>query len=55
MDAGGYKLERDYLTLTGKDGDRNDKARVCVLNKTTLVIHDDVEDVVMVMKRVNAK
>ncbi len=51
VDAGGYKIEKDVVTLTGKDGNKNDKGRICLLNKTSLVLNDEVEDKVMVMKR----
>ncbi len=54
-DAGGYKLDGAYFVLTGKTGDKNDKARVVLLNKSSLVLNDEVEDKVMVLKRVKAK
>jgi uncharacterized protein (TIGR03066 family) len=55
VDAGGYKVEKDVVTLTGKDGTKNDKGRICLLNKTSFVINDEIEDKLMVMKRVKAK
>lgn len=55
VDAGGYKLEKDIVTLTGKGGNKNDKGRICLLNKSSFVINDEVEDKVMVMKRQKAK
>lgn len=55
VDAGGYKLEKDVVTLTGKDGNKNDKGRICLLNKTSFIINDEVEDKVMVLKKVKAK
>ncbi|HEY1188925.1 MAG TPA: hypothetical protein VGE74_14820 [Gemmata sp.] len=49
-----YKVEKDVLTLGGADP-RNqrtgDSGRICLLNKTTLVIHDELEDKVLVLKR----
>lgn len=54
-DIGGYKLEGAYFVLTGKGGDKNDKARVVLLNKSSLVLNDEVEDKVMVLKRVKPK
>ena len=51
VDAGGYKVEKDVVILTGKDGDKNDKGRICLLNKSSLVINDEIEDKLMVMKR----
>ena len=55
VDAGGYKVDKDIITLTGKDGSKNDKGRICLLNKTSFVINDEVEDKVMVMKKPKAK
>jgi uncharacterized protein (TIGR03066 family) len=55
VDAGGYKLDKDTVTLTGKDGNKNDKGRICLLNKSSFVINDEVEDKVMVMKRQKVK
>jgi hypothetical protein len=52
VDAGGYKVEKDLLTLTGKDGDKNDRGRIVLLNKTSFVLNDEIEDKVMVLKRV---
>lgn len=54
-DIGGYKLDRDYFVLTGKGKDKNDKARIVLLNKSSLVLNDEVEDKVMVLKRVKPK
>jgi uncharacterized protein (TIGR03066 family) len=51
----GYKLEKDYIVLTGKDGSKNDKGRICLLNKSSFVINDEIEDKVLVMKRMKAK
>lgn len=55
VNAGGYKIEKDIVTLTGKGGNKNDKGRICLLNKSSFVINDEVEDKVMVMKRQKAK
>jgi uncharacterized protein (TIGR03066 family) len=55
IDAGGYKVEKDLLTLTGKDGNTSDKGRICLLNKSSLVLNDEVEDKVLVLKRVKTK
>ncbi len=52
LDAGGYKLDKDILTLTGPDGQKNDKGRICLLNKSSLVVNDELEDKVLVLKRV---
>ncbi len=52
---GGYKVDKDTLTLTGPDGTKNDKSRICLLNKTSFIINDEIEDKVMVFKRVKAK
>lgn len=52
LDAGGYKLDKDVLTLTGPDGQKNDKGRICLLNKSSLVVNDELEDKVLVLKRV---
>ncbi|MCS6865115.1 MAG: hypothetical protein RMJ56_12105 [Gemmataceae bacterium] len=51
IDAGGYKLEKDVLTLTGINGQKNDKGRICLLNSLSLIINDEMEDKVMVLKR----
>ena len=55
VDAGGYKVDKDIVTLTGKDNAKNDKGRICLLNKTSFVINDEIEDKVMVLKRAKAK
>jgi len=55
VEAGGYKVEKDIITLTGKDGDKNDKGRICLLNKTSLILNDEIEDKVMVFKRAKTK
>jgi uncharacterized protein (TIGR03066 family) len=55
VDAGGYKLEKETITLTGKDGNKNDKGHICLLNKSSFVINDTIEDKVMVFKRVKTK
>ncbi len=55
VDAGGYKVDKDVLTLTGPEGNKNDKGRICLLNKTTFIINDEIEDKVMVTKRVKGK
>jgi uncharacterized protein (TIGR03066 family) len=52
---GGYKVDKDVVTLMGKDGTRNDKGRICLLNDSSFVLHDEIEDKVMVMKRVKPK
>src|SRR5262245_39232944 len=54
-DLGGYKVDGESVTLTGKDGTKNDKGRIGVLNQSSFVLHDEVDDKVMVMKRVKAK
>jgi hypothetical protein len=54
-DLGGYKLENGFFVLTGKTGDKNDKARAVLLNKSSLVLNDEVLDKVMVFKRVKPK
>ena len=54
-DLGGYKVDGESVTLTGKDGKKNDKGRIGVLNQSSFVLHDEVDDKVMVMKRVKAK
>ncbi len=54
-DLGGYKVDKETVILTGKDGAKNDKGRIGVLNQTTFVLHDEVDDKVMVMKRVKPK
>jgi|GEM_PF-6905840 len=55
VDAGGYKIDKDVVTLTGKEGNKNDKGRICLLNKSSFIINDEIEDKVMVLKRVKAK
>ena len=55
VEAGGYKVAGDVITLTGKDGDKNDKGRLVLLNKSSLVINDEIEDKMMVLKKVKAK
>jgi uncharacterized protein (TIGR03066 family) len=54
-DLGGYKVDKETVVLTGKDGTKNDKGRIGVLNQTSFVLHDEVDDKVMVMKRVKPK
>lgn len=54
-DLGGYKVDKESVVLTGKDGKKNDKGRIGVLNQTSFVLHDEIDDKVMVMKRVRAK
>lgn len=54
-DLGGYKVEKESVVLTGKDGRKNDKGRIGVLNQSSFVLHDEVDDKVMVMKRVKPK
>jgi uncharacterized protein (TIGR03066 family) len=54
-DLGGYKVDGESVVLTGKDGMKNDKGRIGVLNKSSFVLHDEVDDKVMVMKRVKPK
>lgn len=54
-DIGGYKIEKELVTLTGKEGTRNDKGRICLLNETSFILHDEVEDKVMVLKKVKPK
>ena len=55
VDAGGYKLDKDIVTLTGKEGNKNDKGRIVLLNKSSFVINDELEDKLMVLKKVKAK
>jgi uncharacterized protein (TIGR03066 family) len=55
VDAGGYKLDKEFVILTGKDENKNDRGRVCLLNKSSFIINDEIEDKVMVMKRVKSK
>ncbi|MBN9119703.1 MAG: hypothetical protein J0I06_11195 [Planctomycetes bacterium] len=54
-DLGGYKVDKESVVLTGKDGTKNDKGRIGVLNQSSFVLHDEVDDKVMVMKRVKSK
>ena len=54
-DLGGYKVDKEAILLTGKDGSKNDKGRISVLNQTSFVLHDEIDDKVMVMKRVKVK
>lgn len=54
-DLGGYKVDKESVVLTGKDGTKNDKGRIGVLNQSSFVLHDEVDDKVMVMKRVKPK
>ena len=54
-DLGGYKVDRESIVLTGKDGRKNDRGRIGVLNQSSFVLHDEVDDKVMVMKRVKPK
>jgi uncharacterized protein (TIGR03066 family) len=54
-DLGGYKVDKESVVLTGKDGTKNDKGRIGVLNQTSFVLHDEIDDKVMVMKRVKPK
>jgi uncharacterized protein (TIGR03066 family) len=55
VEAGGYKVDKDIIMLTGKEGNKNDKGRIVLLNKSSLVINDEVEDKVMVLKKPKAK
>ena len=55
QDLGGYKVDGESVTLSGKDGKKNDKGRIAVLNATSFVLHDEIDDKVMVMKRVKPK
>ncbi|MCI0704355.1 MAG: hypothetical protein L0241_25125 [Planctomycetia bacterium] len=55
VDAGGYKIEKDIFTLTGKDGSKSDKGRICLLNKSSFVLNDEIEDMLLVLKRVKKK
>ena len=54
-DLGGYKVDGESVVITGKAGKKNDKGRIGVLNQTSFVLHDEVDDKVMVMKRAKAK
>jgi len=49
--VGSYAIDKEYLVVTGS-GAKPDKGRICLLNKTSLVLNDDVKDKVMVLKRV---
>ena len=51
VDAGGYRVDKDIITLTGKENSKNDKGRIVLLNKVSFVINDEVEDKVMVLKK----
>ena len=53
--AGGYKVEKDVFTLTGREGGKNDSARICLLNKTSFVLNDELGDKLMVLKRITKK
>lgn len=55
QDLGGYKVDGESVALSGKDGKKNDKGRVAVLNASSFVLHDEIDDKVMVMKRVKPK
>jgi uncharacterized protein (TIGR03066 family) len=48
----GYTTEKEYFVLLDKDGNKSNRGRICLLSKTTLVIHDEDEDKVIVLKRV---
>lgn len=53
-----YKIDKDVLTLGAAEQRTKragDSGRVCLLNRTTLVIHDELEDKVLVLKRVKGK
>ncbi|AWM41245.1 hypothetical protein GobsT_01370 [Gemmata obscuriglobus] len=52
-----YSVEKDVLTLGGPDRNKRsgDSGRICLLNKTTLVLHDEREDKVLVLKRLTSK
>lgn len=52
-----YKIAKDVLTVGAEPRNKRagDSGRVCLLNKTTLVIHDELEDKVLVLKRVKSK
>ena len=52
---GGYKIDKEFVVLTGPDGKKNDKGRVCLLNKTSFVLYDETEDKVLVLKRMKLK
>ena len=52
---GGYKIDKEFVVLTGPDGKKNDKGRVCLLNKTSFVLYDETEDKVLVLKRAKPK
>src|SRR5438270_5514691 len=43
-DLGGYKVNGETVVLTGKDGTKNDKGRIAVLNQTSFVLHDEIDD-----------
>jgi uncharacterized protein (TIGR03066 family) len=53
--AGMYKIEKGYLLVSEKEGEKPDKGRICLLNKTALVLNDETVDEVMVLKRTKAK
>jgi uncharacterized protein (TIGR03066 family) len=46
-DLGGYKVDGESIVLTGKDGKKNDKGRIGVLNQSSFVLHDEIDDKVM--------
>jgi len=50
-----YKIEKDVFVLAGPDPARNDKARICLLNNNSFVINDELEDKLIVLKRVQKK
>jgi len=52
---GGYKIDKEFVVLTGPDGKKNDRGRVCLLNKTSFVLYDESEDKVLVLKRMKLK
>ena len=37
-DLGGYKVDKESVVLTGKDGSKNDKGRIGVLNQSSFVL-----------------
>jgi uncharacterized protein (TIGR03066 family) len=54
-EVGVYKVEKDIFTLTGKESNKTDKANIVLLNKSSLIFNDMVEDKVTVLKKMKAK
>jgi uncharacterized protein (TIGR03066 family) len=54
-DASGYRVDKQYFALTGRDGTKNDRGRILLLNRTSFVLHDELEDKLLVLKKVTKK